>query len=115
LTGTSAPDGIVLTSSLTRPGVVNTESLQDVALENISVRALVVAHRDDTCAFTPPEDARTLFHTLKSGNRHSDLRFFNGGFAPLDESCEALAAHGFFGIEPKVVKAIGKFVRRRSD
>jgi pimeloyl-ACP methyl ester carboxylesterase len=111
LTGTAAPDGIVLTSSLTREGVVDSESLQDVPLGQITVPAFVGAHRDDGCAFTPPEDARELFRTLRKQNHRSHLRFFEGGFAPFDDPCEALAAHGFFGIESRVVEAIGKFIR----
>jgi pimeloyl-ACP methyl ester carboxylesterase len=112
LTGAAAPDGLVLTSALTQPGLGNPESLQNVPLAAIHVPALVVAHRDDTCAVTPPADAKDLIRALRNQHRRSDLRFFDGGFAPVDDPCEALTAHGFFGIEPKVVEAIGKFILR---
>ena len=115
LTGPAAPDGIVLTSSLTQPAVGNPESLQNVALEDIGVPSLVVAHRDDTCPFTPPDDAKALFHTLRKGHPRSGLRFFVGGFPPLDAPCDALAAHGFFGIEARVVEAIGRFILSIGD
>jgi predicted alpha/beta-hydrolase family hydrolase len=113
LTGAAAADGIVLTSSLTRPGTGNPESLQNVPLDAISVPVLIVSHQDDTCSVTLPEDSRTLFRTLKKQNASSDFRLFDGGFAPLDEPCEALTAHGFFGIEARVVEAIGRFIRRQ--
>ena len=109
LTSPAGPDGIVLTSSVTRPGG-NPESLEDVSLEDIGVPALVVAHRDDGCVVTPPEDANPLFHVLKKNNNRSRIRFFEGGFAPLDEACDALSPHGYFGIESRVVRHIGKYV-----
>ena len=109
LTGSASPDGLVLTSSVTRPGG-NPESLEDVFLENIGVPALVVAHRDDGCFVTPPEDANPLFHVLKKNNNRSRIRFFEGGFAPLDEACEALTPHGYFGIESRVVRHIGRHI-----
>lgn len=109
LTGSAAPDGLVLTSSVTRPGG-NPESLQDVSLENISVPSLIVAHKDDACPVTPPEDANPLFRVMKKNHHRSGLRFFEGGFPPLEERCDALTAHGFFGIEAKVVRFIGQFI-----
>jgi len=103
-----APDGIVLTSSLTGPST--TGDLQTVALAPISVPVLVVAHKADQCAVTKPGDARTLKRRFTSSPRVQMLTF-NGYSAPLSDACDPLAPHGFFGIEQKVVEAITKWIR----
>ncbi|MBI4488313.1 MAG: hypothetical protein HY694_04450 [Deltaproteobacteria bacterium] len=113
LTGSAAPDGLVLISSVTRRTGPNNdrESLDDVPLHNIGVPSLVAAHKDDACRGSPPEDAVPLFQVLKKRDNRSRIRFFEGGFAPLDEACDPLSPHGFFGIEAEVVRHIGSHVR----
>lgn len=103
------PDGIVLTSSLTGPSDIG--DLQSVALESISAPVLVVTNHDDACPVTKPEDSLALRKRFTSSRRFQ-LLFFKGGSAPLSEPCDPLSAHGFFGIEQRVIEAIAWWIKR---
>jgi hypothetical protein len=70
-----------------------------------------VTHRDDECEVTRPEDAKALKFRLASSPR-VQVMAFHGGSAPLSAACDPLAPHGFFGIEPGVIEAIGRWIRR---
>jgi len=107
-------DGLVLMSSLTGDPANPTEDLSQVDLESITGPALIVSHQADLCAFTNPEDSKALRKRFTSSER-AKFRDFNGGSAPLTDPCDALAPHGFFGIDQKVVDAITKWIRRRED
>jgi hypothetical protein len=102
------PDGIVLTSSLTRPSAVG--DLQSAELEFINVPALIVSNRDDECAFSKPEDSKALKPRFIVSPRVQVLQF-NGKSAPLSDACESLAGHGYFGIEQKVIEAITAWIK----
>jgi hypothetical protein len=101
------PDGIVLTSSLTGPSAMG--DLEGVNLESIVVPVLIVTHRDDACAVTSPDDSKTL-KTRFSASPRVQVHVFNGGSAPLSNPCDPLSAHGYFGIEQKVIDAITKWI-----
>jgi pimeloyl-ACP methyl ester carboxylesterase len=99
-------DGIVLTSSVTRPGGgTMRDSVMDTDLAAIRVPALVVYHRADGCEVSPASDADGLLGKLSKAARKETL-LFDGGDPPASGPCEPRAAHGFFGIEEKVVGAI---------
>lgn len=105
------PDGLVLTSSVTvdRP---NRNSLNDVDLGAVSVPTLIVAHRNDACPVTPPGDAEAIKMRLTNvPKQRKRVRNFEGGAKAISAACNALSAHGFFGIEPRVVAFIGKWIR----
>ena len=106
---TPPPDGIVLTSSLTGPSAPG--DLQSVNLEAITVPALIVSHRDDGCAVTRPDDSRELKRRFVSSPR-ARVQVFHGGSTPLSDPCDPLSAHGFFGVEQKVIEDISKWIRR---
>jgi alpha-beta hydrolase superfamily lysophospholipase len=111
LTGASAPNAIVLASPVTEPAANNPESLHDVPLTDITVPALIVVHRQDGCVVTPPEGAKAVYQTLRNRQPLTAALGFDGGYPPLDDPCEALTTHGYFGIETRVVEAIGRFLR----
>ena len=102
------PDGIVLTSSLTGPSAMG--DLEGVNLESIVVPVLIVTHRDDACSVTKPDDSKILKRRFVASPR-VQVHVFNGGSAPLSNSCDPLTAHGYFGIEQKVIDAITKWIR----
>jgi hypothetical protein len=106
------PDGIVLTSALTGPSAIG--DLQGVALESITSPVLIVGHHDDACSVTRPEDSLALRKRLTSSQRVQVL-LFRGGSAPLSEPCDPLAAHGYFGIEQRVIEAIAWWIKRRGQ
>jgi pimeloyl-ACP methyl ester carboxylesterase len=108
-------DGLVLTSTLTarapgarpRPGVA--ETVHDVDLGAIGVPTLIVHHRQDGCARTPPGDVQGLARALRNARRVETV-FIEGGDPPRSDPCEALAAHGFLGREKPAVDAIAAFI-----
>lgn len=108
------PDGLVLTSTLTKPGGLSDDNVLNenlVDLSQVQVPTLVVAHINDGCTVTPPEDRKVVKKRLVQSPRVQVLTF-NGGSEPLSTPCQALSFHGFFGIEPKVVRAIGKWIEQ---
>jgi hypothetical protein len=108
-----APDGIVLVSSLTGPSAVG--DLQSVALESITAPALIVTNKDDQCDVSKPEDSKDLPQRFEASERVK-LMIVNGrSLNPLSDPCEALSAHGFFGIEQKVIEAITKWIKHAED
>jgi dienelactone hydrolase len=106
------PDGIVLTSPLTGPSVNG--DLQDVDLESVHIPALIVTHWDDACSVTKPEDVRALKNRFAASPR-VQVRYFNGGSAPLSNPCDPLSGHGFFGVEQEVIEAISRWIKNVKD
>jgi pimeloyl-ACP methyl ester carboxylesterase len=107
------PDGLVLTSSITRPGRGMGETVDDVALETIAIPTLVVHHRYDRCPLTPYRDAVGLVKAFKRAPR-VELLAFEGGDAPRSEPCEAFSAHGYLGLDAQVVTAIAAWIKGAS-
>lgn len=110
-----AIDCLVLTSSVTQPGgnPLNQNLLDDVMLESVNVPSYVVAHKNDGCFVTPPSDITILKSRLSVGSPKVKVKTFMGGTTTLSDECGALSAHGFFGIEQKVVRRIGKWIRKQ--
>lgn len=106
-----AADGLVLTSTVTRPsggqrpraGVQ--ETVYDLDLAQIRIPVLLVYHRDDACWVTPPGDVPALQQRL-SGAPRVGVIAIDGGEPPQTDVCEARSAHGFFGREAETVQAI---------
>jgi len=103
------PDGVVLTSSITRWNRGEGESVGDVKLKEIRVPTLVVHHKDDACPFTPYSDIPGLLKDLSKAPRR-ELLAFDGGDPPESRPCEARAAHGYLGLDASVVKAIADWI-----
>ncbi len=104
------PDGLVLTSSITRTSRSTMETLNDVPVGTIAIPALVVHHKNDGCAFTPYRDAVGLIKELKRAPK-AELLTFDGGDPPLSEPCEAMSAHGYVGLDAEVVAAIAGWIK----
>lgn len=105
-------DGLVLTSSMTeenRKGV----SLPEMSLYEIKVPTLVVHHEDDECRVTTPEGAEVIKDALTQVSK-VELKYFSGGDEPISKPCKAKSAHGFLGIEDKVVNYIADFIKANS-
>lgn len=103
------PDGLVLTSTVTRQGRERPESVGDVRLKDIRVPTLVVHHRQDACRSTPYADTVALLRDLAGAPRR-ELLTFEGGATPQSAPCEARAAHGYFGLDAEVVAAIAQWI-----
>ena len=104
------PDGLVLTSTVTRQGRERPESVGDVRMKAIRIPTLIVHHRDDKCRSTPHADSAALLRDLTAAPRR-ELLTFDGGDSPQSGPCEPRAAHGFFGLDAEVVGAIASWVK----
>jgi len=106
---------IILTASVTRQ--INDDYrenlLDNVALEAINVPCYLIAHENDTCYVTPPSDIAIMKSRIKVNSPKVNHKLFAGGTAALTPECDALSAHGFFGIEQKLVSNIGKWIRNQ--
>jgi pimeloyl-ACP methyl ester carboxylesterase len=107
---TGGPDGLVLTSTVTRQGRERPESVGDVRLKDVRVPTLVVHHRDDACRATPYADMPSLLRDLGQAPRR-ELLTVQGGDPPRSPPCEARAAHGFLGLDAEVVAAIAGWIK----
>ena len=104
------PDGLVLTSSVTREPGRGARSVRDVSLEDIRIPTLVVHNRDDECRVTPFADVEALKGWLKQAPK-GEILAVAGGDRPRSDPCEAMSYHGFLGLEAQVVRAITDWIK----
>lgn len=107
--GKAAPDGIVLTSSVTRKSKKNLDSLEDIDLSAITVPTFIVHHEDDECNVTPYNEAKDLMNALSSV-QVKEFKGFKGGRSP-GKPCKGKSYHGFFNIEKEVVQSITDWIK----
>lgn len=109
LQGKAAPDGIVLTSSVTRKSKKNLDSLEDIELSEITVPTYIVHHKNDECIVTPYDEAQELMGKLSSV-KVKEFKGFSGGDT-VSNPCKGKSYHGFLDIEEKVVKSIVGWIK----
>lgn len=103
------PDGIVLSSTiLTDP---RGRPVPAMPLEKIRVPVLVVHHEQDGCALCAFSSVPGLMEKLVNSPR-KELLSFRGGESKGDP-CEAMAYHGFNGLEQEVVAKIAAWILAR--
>ncbi|HLN23425.1 MAG TPA: alpha/beta hydrolase [Patescibacteria group bacterium] len=103
------PDGVVLTSSVVLSSKKSIETVMTADLEAITVPVLVVGHRSDACKFSSPSMISSILRELSHAPIKAEL-LMEGGDAPRSEACEALAAHGYIGVEEATVTAIAAWI-----
>jgi hypothetical protein len=69
----------------------------------------MVHHRNDACRVSSFEEARITRTTL-SATTAVEFTEVTGGAYPRSAPCDNLSAHGFFGVEDKVVRVISKWI-----
>jgi len=101
------PDGIVLTSTILtdKPG---NRPVPEMPLANIKIPVLVVHHKEDGCELCRYVDLSRLTEKLTNAPR-KELLTFEGG-KNRGDPCEAMAYHGFNGIEENVVRKISDWL-----
>ncbi|MEK9724117.1 MAG: hypothetical protein VW405_11640 [Rhodospirillaceae bacterium] len=104
LAGVLPVDGAVFSATVTEPSSRRAANVHDANLDRIRVPTLVVHHRHDECHVTPAYGVSRLVSGLGNAPKVESM-MFEGGKAPISGPCEARSAHGFFGIEEKVVDA----------
>lgn len=103
------PDGIVLTSTILSDR--RSTPVPDMAVDTLTVPVLVVHHEQDECRQCLMREMPRLTAKLSS-NARKELITFRGGDNRGD-ACEALAYHGFNGLETAVVSRIGEWISAR--
>jgi pimeloyl-ACP methyl ester carboxylesterase len=100
------PDGIVLTSTILSDA--RSTPVPDMALEKLTIPVLVVHHEQDGCRACPFRGIPRLMDKLSTVPR-KQLITFRGGENQGDP-CEALAYHGFNGLEAEVVGRVANWI-----
>lgn len=100
--------GVVLTSSLEYDNF-----MRWLPLEKLNLPVLMVHHREDDCRVSPFQEALRTRDSLRSHTR-VDFTEVSGGAYPRSAPCDNLSAHGFFGIEDKVVQVIADWLGGRT-
>ena len=105
------PDGIVLTSSIVKPD--DSGTLVTMALEKITVPALVVHHPGDACSTTLFQDLPPLLAKLKLAPIEVHQLTIKGGKPPEPgaDPCGPFHYHGYLGIEEAVIGRISNWIR----
>lgn len=110
------PDGVVLTSTQTTlvEGLCG-RTVYFAKLAAIRAPVLAVSHGDDACPCSPGSaKAGAKLMAALGAAEVKEHKVFTGGSPPLSKGpCLALAPHGFFGIEGKVVKAMAEWIKSR--
>lgn len=102
----SGPDGIVLTSTiLTDP---RSRPVPGMKLDALKIPVLVVHHEADGCRLCLFSDMPQLMDKLAKLPR-KQLLTFKGGTSRGDP-CEAMAYHGYNGLESEVVSQIADWI-----
>ncbi len=117
LSGSAAPDGLVLTSALTsgysggrKEWVAHT--VFDLPLESIRAPVLVVGHAEDKCVRTPP-DLMGNITGRTNGVREQVVTVAGGPGEPGPQSvhaCRGRSPHGYLGQETEVAAGISRFI-----
>ena len=102
--------GIVLTATVTRYNRArDKDRVQSVKLEKIRVPVLLAHHQDDACYVTLVEDLPALAKEF-TGAPRVEIKVYRGGGNYRGSECGARAAHGFRGIEKRVVRELAAWI-----
>ena len=112
--GEQRPDAAVLTSAFLKLGAsVPGLTVFKIANGNarlLDVPTMVAWHVRDTCPHTSAATVPAFRAWYQGSGRKLAEKSFSGGLPSESEPCEALAPHGFHGLDPEVVAAITGFV-----
>jgi predicted alpha/beta-fold hydrolase len=104
--------GVVLTASVTRYNRGNDKHrVHNAKLENIHVPVLFAHHEDDTCYVTLFSDIPDLAKRFVNAPSVK-IKGYTGGGNYRGDECAAHTAHGFRGIEKRVVKDIADWIKK---
>lgn len=102
------PDGLVLTSSVTKTSVSASHPVTAAPLHEVKVPVLIVHHQRDGCTVSPYDAMPGLVAAFKSSKK-VELISEDGGTA--GGACTR-GSHTFLGIEAAVTKDIAEWIKR---
>ena len=100
------PDGLVLTATILSDK--RGRAVPKMPLETLSIPVLVVHHQQDGCSLCAFSDLPPLMDKLAKTPK-AELIAVSGGISSGDP-CEAMAHHGFNGLEADVVGKISRWL-----
>jgi dienelactone hydrolase len=106
LDGPEGADGLVLTSTILT--VKKGRPVPAMSIGNLRIPVLVVHHEQDGCSHCSFNAVPSLMEKL-SGAPKSQLLSFKGG-QNRGDPCQALAYHGFNGLDREVVGKIANWI-----
>ena len=106
LSGQDGPDGLVLTSTILTDK--KTVPVSEMALADLHIPVLVVHHDQDGCHACPPYLLSKFMGMLTSATRKDLIRVSGGD--NWGDPCEAMAYHGFNGLEQNIVTRITDWI-----
>ena len=106
LSGPDGPDGIVLSSTVLTDD--KSRPVPAMPLGKIRIPALVVHHEQDGCAHCAFANVPALMEKLANSPRKEVLSFKGG--QNKGDPCEAMAYHGFNGLEREVVQQTAAWI-----
>lgn len=98
--------GIVLTSSILVDAI--SQAVPAMPLDTLQLPVLVVHHEKDSCRVTHFSDLQRLIDKLPTESA-TQVIVFAGGVS-WGDPCQAMAYHGYNGLESDVVKRIAQWV-----
>ncbi|WP_294771261.1 alpha/beta hydrolase [uncultured Rhodoferax sp.] len=104
LAESGGPDALVLTSTiLTDP---QSRAVPKMAVDALRIPVLVMHHQQDGCKHCAVADLPALLDKLPAGYQ---VRMYEGG-NNVGDPCEAMAYHGFNGLEARVVQDLSAWL-----
>jgi dienelactone hydrolase len=100
------PDGLVLTSTILSFG--SGRPVPAMPLQKITIPVLIIHHEKDGCKYCAYAQIPSMMEKLSSTPK-KELLTFRGG-ENRGDPCEALAYHGFNGLEKDVVAKIAEWI-----
>lgn len=102
--------GIVLTATVTEYNqAANKDRVQSARLDNIRVPVLLAHHKEDACDVTPFWNLTALARDFANSPK-VEIKGYSGGRNYRGSVCAGLHAHGFRGIEKRVVRDIAAWI-----
>ena len=105
---TGGADGLVMTSTFVPSSAPPPPIHTTVEVGTIDIPTLFVHNKEDGCPTSQFDNLAPLMDRFTHAPKKA-LLTYSGGSPPQSEPCDALARHGYFGIEDQV---IGDIVRR---
>ncbi|MHA1598382.1 MAG: alpha/beta hydrolase [Alphaproteobacteria bacterium] len=109
--GLKAPDGLMLTASVTRPSNKGRQSLLDADLGRIQSPVVLFHNIDDSCYLTPFEDLPSIKQRMTNA---ADVEIISmRGGTDGKNACGGRSYHGFQGIQEQAVSMISDAIKKR--
>lgn len=111
--GAAGPDGLVLTSTVTKPSALFAKSAADYPLKDLRIPVLFVHNANDACRLSPPAGMERVAAALDPSLVTVVTVSSTAGNQDPDQ-CGAFAPHGYLGIEASVDARIIDWLKARA-